>query len=346
MQKSVRWLSIALVLSLVLGIAAVQPALAQPKAKDIRFVIVGGAEGAPEASAEAMAINMYIGALDYRLRTYQPVKGKYNLKYVSTLFNDANDCLTGVSSGAAEMTFSGPHYLEQLEPSWKVGEAPGVFDSFEHFMKAMDTPAWKAVQEKTAKEKGVTILKWMMSAGDFYLFTKKGPVKSMADLKDQKIRYPGGEGFSRSLKAMGTTPVSLPYTEVVSALQTNMIDGLVTDIFGAMFFFELPRYTKYMIPVTWATQPVCMVVNTQFWNSLPEADRKVIKEAFDRIETAPYFTNTQAGLNMMWAKGPNTEASQLEKAEIDKWKKLMRDNSAELIKGVDPKLIEAIQAVR
>jgi TRAP-type C4-dicarboxylate transport system substrate-binding protein len=346
MPKAIRCLAVALVLSLILGIAAVQPVLAQPKAKDIRFVIVGGAEGAPEASAEAMAINMYVGSLDYRLRTYQPVKGKYNLKYISTLFNDANECLTGVSSGAAEMTFSGPHYLEQLEPSWKVGEAPGVFDSWDHFIKSMNTPAWKAVQDKTAKEKGVTILKWMMSAGDFYLFTKKGPIKSMADLKDQKIRYPGGEGFSRSLKAMGTTPVSLPYTEVVSALQTNMIDGLVTDIFGAMFFFELPRYTKTMVPVTWAIQPVCMVVNTKFWETLPEADRKVMQEVFDRIETAPYFTNTQAGLNMMWAKGPNTEASQFDKAEIDKWKKLMQDSTADLIKGVDPKLIEAIQSVR
>jgi TRAP-type C4-dicarboxylate transport system substrate-binding protein len=346
MPKAFRCFSIGLILALVLSASYAEPVLAQPKSKDIRFVIVGGAEGAPEASAEAMAINMYVGSLDYRLRTYQPVKGKYNLKYVSTLFNDANDCLTGVSSGAAEMTFSGPHYLEQLEPAWKVGEAPGVFDSFDHFIRAMNTPAWKAVQDKTAKEKGVTILKWMMSAGDFYLFTKKGPIKSMADLKDQKIRYPGGEGFSRSLKAMGTTPVSLPYTEVVSALQTNMIDGLVTDIFGAMFFFELPRYTKTMVPVTWAIQPVCMVVNTKFWESLPEADRKAIQDVFDRIETAPYFTNTQAGLNMMWAKGPNTEASELDKAEIAKWKKLMQDSSADLIKGVDPKLIEAIQSVR
>jgi TRAP-type C4-dicarboxylate transport system substrate-binding protein len=341
-----RAVALGLMLLLVLGAAAAPPAAAQGKAKEIRFVIVGGAEGAPEASAEAMAINMYVGALDYRLRTYQPVKGKYSLKYVSTLFNDANECLTGVSSGAAEMTFSGPHYLEQLEPAWKVGEAPGVFDSWEHFIKAMNTPAWKAIQEKTAKEKGVTILKWMMSAGDFYLFTRKGPVKSMADLKDQKIRYPGGEGFARALKAMGTTPVSLPYTEVVSALQTNMIDGLVTDIFGAMFFYELPRYTQHMIPVTWAIQPVCMVVNTKFWEGLPEADRKVVQDVFDRIETAPFFNNTQAGLNMMWAKGPQTAASILDPAEAGKWKKLMQESSADLIKGVDPKLIEAIHSVR
>ena len=346
MKSAIKFLAFGLVVSLVAAVAVVTPALAQQKTNDIRFVIVGGAEGAPEASAEAMALNMYIGALDYRLRTLQSLKGKYNFKYVSTLFNDANECLTGVSSGAGEMTFSGPHYLEQLEPAWKLGEAPGLFDGWDHFIRAMNTPAWKAVQEKTAKEKGVTILKWMMSAGDFYLFTKKGPVKSMADLKDQKIRYPGGEGFSRGLKGLGTTPISLPYTEVVSALQTNMIDGLLTDIFAAQFFYELPRYTKYQIPVSWGVQPICFVVNTKWWASLPEADRKAMNDVFERIDVAPYFNNTQAGLNQMWAKGPNTTANIIDKAEAAKWIKIIQDSSAAVFSGVDPQLIEAIKSVK
>ena len=216
-------------------------------------------------SVEAMAMNMYIGALDYRMRTYHALKGKYSLKYISTLFSDPNECLTGVASGAAEMTFSGPHYLEQLEPAWKAVESPGVFESWDHFMRTMNTPAWKKLNEKMAKEKGITILKWMASAGDWYLYTSKGPVNSMADLKGQKIRFAGGEGFSKALKAMGTTPISLPYTEVVTGLQTNMIDGLLTDMFGAFYFYDLPRYTKYCVKHTWAIQPLCIVVNTKWW---------------------------------------------------------------------------------
>ncbi len=343
MSTTLKFLTISAVFFLA-TIVAVATAPAAEKAQDIRFVVVGAAEGAPEAGAEPMALNMYLGALDYRLRTYAPLKGKYNLKYISTLFADANECLTGVASGAAEMTFSGPHYLEQLEPAWKLGEAPGLFSSWDHFVRTMETPAWKAVQERTAKEKGVTILKWMTSVGDFYLFTKKGPVSTMDDLKNQKIRYPGGEGFSRALKGLGTTPISLPYTEVVSALQTNMIDGLLTDIFGAMFFYELPRYTKFQVPVTWAIQPVCWVVNTKWWESLPEEERKAINDVFERIYVAPYFNNAQAGLNYMWAQGPETATSAVEPAEVAKWKKIMQASTADLISGVDPELVEAIKS--
>lgn len=110
MKNLFKLLIIFLGFFLVLSYATLTPEMASAaKAKKIRFVIVGGAEGGAETSAEAMALNMYIGALDYRLRTYHVLKGKHELKYISTLFADANECLTGVASGAAEMTFSGPH---------------------------------------------------------------------------------------------------------------------------------------------------------------------------------------------------------------------------------------------
>ena len=38
--------------------------MVQAKAKPIKFVLVGGQEGSQETSAEIMALNMYIGALD------------------------------------------------------------------------------------------------------------------------------------------------------------------------------------------------------------------------------------------------------------------------------------------
>jgi TRAP-type C4-dicarboxylate transport system substrate-binding protein len=336
----------AAALCLSLSLFAMSPDMAQAKAKAIRFVIVGGQEGAAEASAESMALNMYMGALDYRLRTYSVLKGKYELKWLDTLFSNADECLTGVASGAAEMTFSGPHYMEALEPAWKLGESPGVFDSWDHFMRTMNTPAWKALHEKMAKEKGVTVLKWMANIGDFYLYTSKGPIKTMADLKGQKIRFPGGEGFARALKAMDTTPISLPYTEVVTSLQTNMIDGLLTDMFAAFYFYELPRYTKYCVKTAWAIQPISFVVNTKWWESLPPQERQAIQDVFDRIDVSMFFGNAQAGITQGWAANPKTELLTLSAGETAKWKEVMKSGASDVLNSVDPKLVEAINASR
>jgi TRAP-type C4-dicarboxylate transport system substrate-binding protein len=331
------------VVCLMVGALVFTPGSAWAKKQVVKFVAVGTSEGAPETGVEPMALNMYIGALDYRMRTYHALKGKYELKYINTLFSDPNECLTGVASGAAEITFSGPHYMEQIEPAWKAVESPGVFESWDHFMRTMNTPAWKKLNENMAKEKGVTIVKWIASAGDWYLYTSKGPVNSMADLKGQKIRFAGGEGFSKALKAMGTTPISLPYTEVVTALQTNMIDGLLTDMFGAFYFYDLPRYTKYCVKKTWAIQPINIVVNTKWWEGLPEKERTAMQDVFDRIDTAGYFENAQGAIAQGWAAHPELELIQLDEAEGQKWEKTMQQAGASALEGLDPELLNAIE---
>lgn len=342
--KQTALIGLVLILASTL-IAVPRPALAK-KAQKVKFVLVGANEGGPEAGAEIMATNMYVGALDYRMRTFHALKGKYELQYLSTLFSSANECLTGVASGAVQMTFSGPHYLEQLDPAWKVGESPGVFESWDHFIKTMNTPAWKELQEKMAREKGVRIVKWMANIGDFYLYTSKGPITSFADLKGQKIRYPGGEGFSRALKGMEVTPISLPYTEVVTGLQTNMIDGLLTDMFAAQYFYELPRYTKYAVLATWAIQPICMVVSADWWDNLPADERQAMQDVFDRIDVSLYFSGAQSAITQAWEADPKTELIRLDQDEQAKWQAEMMAGSEEILKNIDPELVEAIKAGR
>lgn len=316
------------------------------RTKTVKLLLAGGTEGSPENSAEIMGLNMYIGALDYRIRTFHVLKGKYQLKWVTTLFDNANECLTAVASGAGEMTFSGPHYLEQLDRGWKAVEAPGVFDDWDHFMRTMRSPAWQALHEKMASEKNVRIIKWMANIGDWYLYTSKGPIRNMADLSGQKIRFAGGEAFANALKNMGATPISLPYTEVVTGLQTNMIDGLLTDYLAAYYFYNLPRYTQYAVDVVWAIQPICFVVNNQWWESLPDKERTAMKDVFDRIDTSQYFDGVQKYIASGWAANPKTELIELSDAESRKWKEAMLKGSQGVLNSIDSDLVKAIEASR
>lgn len=346
MEKFKRISALRFILCLVLIMTLGAAVTATAKEKIVKFVAVGAAEGSPETSAEAVALNMYLGALSYRMDTFHALKGKYKLKWADTLFSSAEECLTGVATGAAEMTFSSPHFLEALEPAWRAVEAPGIFDSWDHFTKTLNTPAWKALQDKMAEEKGVKIVKWMGNIGNHYLYTRKGPINSLSDLKGQKIRYPGGEGFAKSLKLMKTTPISLPYTEVVTALQTNMIDGLLTDWFGAVYFYELPRYTKYAVNVTWAIQPICFVVSAEWWKSLPPKERTAMQDVFDRIEVYHFFEGALDAIAGGWSADPETELINLSASEVAKWKKIMMEGSASILKSMDPKLVQAIESSR
>ncbi len=314
------------------------------KGQDVKFVIPAGRY--PEA-AELIGINIYLDVLKGRMETHPDLKGKMNLKIMDKgiMFGTMEECLNGVATGAAQMTYAQPHFLEQFDPAWKLGMAPGIFDDFDHFKRTMETPAWKALHEKMAKEKGIIISKWMFHVGDWYLFTSKGPVKTMADIKGQKIRIAGGEGFAKAIAGLGASSVSLPYTEVVTSLQTNMIEGLLTDMGGAGWY-NLPRYTRYLVPVSWAISPACWVVNTNWYESLDPKAQAAINDVFTRIDLSNYYNGYNANLVKKWGAGPDTELNELDKAEVKKWKEAMRYSTKDIFKGVDPKYMQAIEASR
>lgn len=315
------------------------------KEKEVIFCSAG--PSFPEAS-EGLGLNMYIEALIGRMQEHPALKRKYKLKIMDkgTLFPTMDEALTGVASGAAQTSYSGPHFLEQLGSAWKLVEAPGIFESWEHFMRTMEKPPWKALHESMAKEKGVTIVKWLFDTGIWYFFTDKGPVSTMSDIKGQKIRFAGGEAFAKALKALGTTPIALPYTEVVTALQTHMIDGLVTDFPAALYFYNLDRYTKYAVTISFAIQPICFIVNTKWYNSLPAESRQAIQDVFDRIDVSKWYNRFHADCIQRWDKNPKLELIELSADEAKKWRDAMREGIKDMLSGIDSKYLEAIDSAR
>ncbi len=153
------------------------------------------------AFAEQIGINLYINAIIGMTETHPDLK-KYEFKIFDKgmLYGNQSEALEAVANGAIQMTYSAPHFLEELDPAWKLGETPGVFEDWNHYVRTMNTPEWKALHEKMAKEKGVTIIKWLFDTGTWYLFTDTGPIKSVADVQGQKIRFAGAKHLPKPCK--------------------------------------------------------------------------------------------------------------------------------------------------
>ncbi|MCP3941589.1 MAG: ABC transporter substrate-binding protein [Desulfobacteraceae bacterium] len=300
------------------------------------------------AFAEQIGINLYINSIIGLTQTHPELKDKYEFKIYDKgmLYSNQSEALEAVSDGALQMTYSGPHFLEELDSAWKLGEIPGVFENWDHYLRTMDTPAWRALHKKMAEKEGVTIIKWLFDTGTWYLFTKIGPVNSLADIKGQKIRFAGGEAFAKALKGLNTIPIALPSSEVVTALQTNMIEGLLTDFTGGVGYYELPRNTKYAILVPFGNQPICMVANTKWWNSLPEKVRGALNIPFDQIDVSGFYSKLEQTSIKKWDDNPNLTAVKFDDAEVAIWQKAMRSSFGDMFEKIDPTLIKAINSAR
>ncbi len=291
---------------------------------------------------EGQAVGVFYGSLEYHMQNRPDLKGKYKMRWVGDMYKSPEDILNAVVMGAGQFTYTTPYFIEQFDPEWKALLVPGMFKDMDHFVRAMNTPEWKAKQEKLAKERGFRILKWTNSIGNFYIFTKKGPIKSIDDLKNMKIRFAGQQAYANAFKELGIIGVAMPYTEVTSSMQTNLIDGFLDNIF-AKDYYDVPRAAKYVIPASFGVMPQALVVNSKWWDSLPEKEREALEFVIEITDVQKYFDSNESGLFDWWNENPAGEVVNLPPAMLEEWNKRLKKANENYIKDVDPKLIEAIR---
>ena len=71
-----------------------------------------------------------------------------------------------------------------------------------------------------------------------------------------------------------------------------------------------------------------------------------MKDVFDRIDVSMFFDNAQGAISQGWAANPATELIKLSPEEDKKWKQVMREASKDVLSGLDPELVKAIEESR
>lgn len=326
----------------------------QPKGDVVKCTISLPGPMFPE-STDALAVMPFIEVLYANVEMNPAFKDKFELKIIDNAqLYGIQEQQTALASGAVQVGYGTPHHFEQWNPAWKLLEAPGVIESWDHMQRVLQTEPFQELAKDLAS-KGTTILTWAGSVGNTYFFTPK-PVDTMEGLKGLKMRYYGGEGQAKALAGLGVNPTFIPATEVVTALQTKQVDSFVTDLGAALFFYEAPKYCPNMMPYVIAIQPIALTCNTKWLESLPATKSMTnpgIREYFDdpiygifkRVHTYPYFKGLDDMLVMAW-KGNGLYVSPYSEAEAKKIRDAMVKGQESMLTGIDPKYMKAIDSVR
>ena len=185
--------------------------------------------------------------------------------------------IEGVALGTIEMSYNASGFYEPLEPRFAVLSAPGLFDSQAHGAKVLADPAIRQRLATFGAAKGVEPLSIFIPSQ--YVIVSHKPINTLAEFKGQKIRVPGSPLQIEPLKRFGASPLSMPFGEVLPALQNRAIDGVWagTTLFTALKFYDIAKTMTYL-PSHWAaTVPL---VNRNFMKSLgPDLEKSVRAEA-------------------------------------------------------------------
>jgi len=189
-------------------------------------------------------------------------------------------------------------------PGIAIMNGPYFANTLEEVLKVKNTPTVKAWVDELAKKYGLKVVSFTWVQGYRHFFTNK-PIKKPEDLKGMRIRTPPAPIWQESVRALGATPVALPFGEMYPALQQKAIDGveLVYNNIPAGRFYEVLKYaneTSHIMLINFE------VISAKFFNGLPAGYQKILLDECDKagLETSKkIFASEKVVKKELIAKG-------------------------------------------
>jgi TRAP-type transport system periplasmic protein len=195
----------------------------------------------------------------------------------------------GVVMGSIESFVTPTSFLVGTEPRFQVFDAIGVFQSPEQLGRVLLDPEMRKRALAMGESKGVK------GIGIFYnspvIVLSKKPIEKLADFKGQKIRVFATPLQIEPMKLLGAAPVPMPLNEVMPALQSGNIDGLLAGIpvLTAMKFFDAAKAVTEIHPGIVVST---VVVNKKWFDSLPPDLQRAIEEAGAAVDKGSFQVAT------------------------------------------------------
>lgn len=152
--------------------------------------------------------------------------------------------------------------------------APYFADNYDDVLKVTQSDIFKEWEKQLAEENDIRVLSFNWYDGARHFLTNK-PAKTPADLKGLRIRTPGAPVWSESVKAMGATPVSMPWTEVYQAMQQKAIDGAEGQ-HTASYTSRLYEVIKYIDKTAHFQLVNGIIVGEKWFKTLPAEYQQIL----------------------------------------------------------------------
>ena len=146
-----------------------------------------------------------------------------------------------------------------------------------HLAKVMAGPIGEDLNKQLIDKRGMRIL-GTTYYGVRQLTTTNKAVRTVADMKEFKLRVPENEVFLAMARAWGAKPTPMTFGELYLALRQNVVDGQENPLptIDSGKFFEVQ---KYLVLTAHILTPRLVVINDKFWQGLSPADQKVVADA-------------------------------------------------------------------
>ena len=126
-------------------------------------------------------------------------------------------------------------------------------------------------------------LSFGFASGGYANLMSQEPIHSVADMKGLKVWVPEGDRVSYAvMESLGLAPVTLPLSDVLTGLQTGLVEVVGTSPLGALAFQWYTR-VNYITPMPLAYVYGSLVIDKRSFNRLSATDQTVVREVLSAM---------------------------------------------------------------
>jgi C4-dicarboxylate-binding protein DctP len=226
------------------------------------------------------------GALKFKELAEERTKGRVKIEVYpnSSLFKDGEEMealqLGSVQMLAPSLAKFGPLGVRDFE----VFDLPYMFDDAAELHKVTDGPVGASLFKKIEAKGLVGLAYW---DNGFKVMSANKALRTVADYKGLKMRIQSSKVLGDQMKALGSIPQVMAFSEVYQALQTGVVDG--TENPPSNFYTQkMQEVQKYLALTNHGYLGYAVIANKKFWDGLPPDVRTTLQAA---MKDATKFAN-------------------------------------------------------
>jgi C4-dicarboxylate-binding protein DctP len=208
--------------------------------------------------------------------------------------------IEGLRLGTIEMFMIVTDFFAGVDPRYGVFSIPFLFKNKDHANKVLSDPELNAFILGMAEAKGLVGVATAVQADARYI--AKNPIRKIDDFKGLKFRVNATPAERERMRRLGATAVPMPLSEMLTSLQTGVIDGTMSGI-SIYVNFNLNTYSRVLTKTEDTLIISFGAISKRWLDQLPADLRKIVVEEGRKLQ--PWFV--EAGVR------EDTEQSQ-------KWK--------------------------
>jgi TRAP-type transport system periplasmic protein len=219
---------------------------------------------------------MRAGAKEIKEKTQGRVKFKF---YPGGVMGNDDNVLRKIRIGQLNGGAVTIGAISQSVPDTTIYGLPFLFSSIDDAAEIRKTT--DPMLEKKIEDSG--FVSFGFAQGGFTYLMSKQQIKSLDDLREQKSWVPEKSDVGLSVyKYIDVTPISLPLSDVLTGLQTGLINTVITSPIGALAL-QWHTHVGYAVDLPLNYLAAMMIIEKKVFDKLSPDDQAVVREVMGNV---------------------------------------------------------------